>query len=226
MNSSLAWLEHGDFVTKATAVLLLGMSVASWVVIVWKAWLMRRARADVPHCTALVWQAASLNAASSQLQGVDRDALVRPMVDAAVVATRQSASTLAGQGSRSQQLTRMLRDALHAALKRLQFGQVLLATVGSTAPFVGLLGTVWGIYHALTAMAGGGQVTIERLAGPVGEALIMTAAGLAVAIPAVLAYNVYGRLLGALESDLEGFAHDLRELLAGDAAVSTAAVDE
>jgi biopolymer transport protein ExbB len=96
----------------------------------------------------------------------------------------------------------------------LQFGQVLLATVGSTAPFVGLLGTVWGIYHALTGLVGAGQVTIDKIAGPVGEALIMTAAGLAVAIPAVLAYNLFGRYINRIEADLEGFARDLRELLA------------
>ena len=89
----------------------------------------------------------------------------------------------------------------------------LLATVGSTAPFVGLLGTVWGIYHALAGIASSGQITIDKVAGPVGEALIMTAAGLAVAIPAVLGYNVFGRLIGRIEADLEGFARDLRELL-------------
>ena len=121
--------------------------------------------------------------------------------------------TLAAAGSPSQQLTRMLRDALHAGLRKLQFGQVLLATVGSTAPFVGLLGTVWGIYHALTGMTSAGQVTIDKISGPVGEALLMTAAGLVVAIPAVLAYNVLGRLVGQIEADLEGFAFDLRELL-------------
>jgi biopolymer transport protein ExbB len=106
---------------------------------------------------------------------------------------------LAQAGSRSQQLTRVLRDALHIVLAKLQFGQVLLATVGSTAPFVGLLGTVWGIYHALTEIAGAGQISIDRVAGPVGEALIMTAAGLAVAIPAVLAYNGFGRAVARIE---------------------------
>ena len=80
-------------------------------------------------------------------------------------------------------------------------------------PFVGLLGTVWGIYQALAGMASSGQITIDRIAGPVGEALIMTAAGLAVAIPAVLAYNVFGRSINRIEGELEGFAHDLRELL-------------
>jgi biopolymer transport protein ExbB len=98
-------------------------------------------------------------------------------------------------------------------LHQLQYGQILLATVGSTAPFVGLLGTVWGIYHALMGIAGAGQVSIDKISGPVGEALIMTAAGLAVAIPAVLAYNVLGRSIGRIEADLEGFALDLRELL-------------
>ena len=146
-----------------------------------------------------------------------------PLVDAAgSVATAQSAGTLAQAGSRSQQLTRVLRDALHIVLAKLQFGQVLLATVGSTAPVVGLLGTVWGIYHALTEIAGAGQISIDRVAGPVGEALIMTAAGLAVAIPAVLAYNGFGRAVARIEADLEGFALDLRELLLGTAAQAPA----
>jgi biopolymer transport protein ExbB len=96
---------------------------------------------------------------------------------------------------------------------KLQFGQVQLATVGTTAPFVGLLGTVWGLYHALTGIANAGQITIDKVSGPVGEALIMTAAGLAVAIPAVLGYNIFGRAIGRIEADLEGFARDLRELL-------------
>ena len=207
------WWRQGDAVTQGTALLLLGMSVASWVVIVWKLRLLRRARADVARCVAAVWQAPSLPEAALRLQGFDRLALVLPMVAAVnSVADQASPTALACMGSLSQRLTRVLRDALHAVLGRLQFGQVLLATVGSTAPFVGLLGTVWGIYHALSAMAGAGQITIDRVAGPVGEALVMTAAGLAVAIPAVLAYNVCGRLIGRIEADLEGFARDLREL--------------
>ena len=114
----------------------------------------------------------------------------------------------------TQRVTRVLRDALHAALRRLQAGQILLATVGATAPFVGLLGTVWGIYRALVGIAGEtGGFTIDKVAGPVGEALIMTAFGLAVAIPAVLAYNVFGRVVGRIEAELEGFAHDLLGML-------------
>ena len=144
------------------------------------------------------------------MRGFDRDALVVPLVEATQA---KPAGTLAGAGDASQQLTRVLRDALHVVLQRLQSGQVLLATVGSTAPFVGLLGTVWGIYHALIGISAGGQASIDKISGPVGEALIMTAAGLAVAIPAVLAYNILGRAIGRIEADLEGFARDVRELL-------------
>ena len=116
----------------------------------------------------------------------------------------------------------MLRDALHAAVRKLQFGQVFLASVGATAPFVGLLGTVWGMYHTLSALSGAGQVTIDKISGPVGEALVMTAAGLVVAIPAVLAYNVLGRAIGRIEADLEGFALDLRDLLVHQHSLGTA----
>ncbi|UOB05289.1 MotA/TolQ/ExbB proton channel family protein [[Acidovorax] ebreus] len=210
---SLHWLRQGDAVTQASALLLLAMSVASWVVIFWKLRLMRRAHVDVPRSTAAFWQAPSLAVAAERLPAFDREGLVLPLVRAAQQVEQAGAATLAGQGGLSQRLTRVLRDALHGVLGKLQFGQVLLATVGSTAPFVGLLGTVWGIYHALTAMAGAGQISIERVAGPVGEALIMTAAGLTVAIPAVLAYNWFGRVIGRIEADLEGFARDLRELV-------------
>ncbi len=201
---------QGDAVTRFVAALLLAMSVASWVVILWKGWLLRRAARDVGRSTAAFWQSPSLAQARQTVGAFDRESLVLPLIAATA---DEPAGSLAAAGQRAQQLTRRLRDALHLVLDKLQFGQVLLATVGATAPFVGLLGTVWGIYHALTGIAADGQITIEKIAGPVGEALIMTAAGLAVAIPAVLGYNVYGRLIGRIEADLEGFARDLRELL-------------
>ncbi len=208
-------LGQTDAIGRAVALLLLLMSVASWVVILWKAWLLRRAGADVARATAAFWQAPSLAEAQQRVGAFDREGLVLPLIDS----TRpQAPGSLAAAGDRSQQLTRGLRDALHAGVEKLQFGQVLLASVGSTAPFVGLLGTVWGIYHALTGIATAGQISVDKVAGPVGEALIMTAAGLAVAIPAVLGYNVFGRRIGRIEADLEGFARDLRELAAGAAA--------
>ena len=199
-----------DAIGKAVALLLLLMSIASWVVIVWKAWMLRRAGGDVVRSVAAFWQAPSVDDAAARVGGFDRGALVLPLIQATQA---PAGGTLAAAGDRAQQLTRVLRDALHAIMGRLTFGQVLLATIGSTAPFVGLLGTVWGIYHALTSIAGSGQISIDRVAGPVGEALIMTAAGLAVAIPAVLAYNWFGRTIGRIEAELEGFARDLRELM-------------
>jgi biopolymer transport protein ExbB len=201
---------RGDVIGNGVALLLFLMSVCSWVVILWKSWLLQRAQGDVARATAAFWQAASVAEALPALQAFDRDGLVMPLVQASQI---QSPGTLAAAGDQSQQLTRVLRDALHGVLRKLQAGQVWLATVGATAPFVGLLGTVWGIYHALMGIAGAGQVTIAQIAGPVGEALIMTAAGLAVAIPAVLGYNILGRLIGRIEADLEGFARDVRELL-------------
>jgi biopolymer transport protein ExbB len=221
----LGAMFQGDAVHNSVAGLLLLMSVASWVVIVWKTWLLQRAIGDTQRSTAAFWQARSMADALPAMKAFDREALVWPMVRAAQtqlfasqlgLAQRTEGSTIAslgGAGDVSPHLTRVLRDALLASVHKLQSGQVLLATVGAIAPFVGLLGTVWGIYHALTTIASAGQVNIATVAGPVGEALIMTAAGLAVAIPAVLGYNILGRFVGRMEADLEGFARDLRALL-------------
>ena len=208
----MSWLEsvvHGDALTQTLACLLLALSVSCWVVIAWKWRLLRRVKTDVSRSVAAFWQAPDFEQATQQVAHFDRDGCVSPLLAATLLPL---GGTLGAVGDRSSQLTRVLRDALHGVLARLQYGQVLLATVGSTAPFVGLLGTVWGIYRALIGIADAGQVSIDKISGPVGEALIMTAAGLAVAIPAVLAYNVMGRAIGRLEAELEGFALDLREL--------------
>jgi biopolymer transport protein ExbB len=204
-----ATVFQGDALSITLAIALLAMSVASWTVIFYKAWLLHRASADVAQGKAAFWQARDVQQGIQALVAVERTAVLLPLAQAN---QQLMPGTLGAQGDVSAQRTRVLRDALHGVLHRLQSGQVLLATVGSTAPFVGLLGTVWGIYHALTGIATAGQLTIERVAGPVGEALVMTAAGLAVALPAVLAFNVMGRIINRLEQELEGFAHDLREL--------------
>lgn len=213
--SALGLFLQGDGVTRGVALLLLLMSVGSWVVILWKARLLYRAGRSVRRSMEAFWQSPSLPEASTRLPAFDADGLVLPLLQATQLPADGS---LAAAGDRAQQLTRRLRAALQGVLARLQFGQVWLATVGSTAPFVGLLGTVWGIYHALLGMSDPGQLSIDRIAAPVGEALVMTAAGLAVAIPAVLAYNVQGRAVARIESELEGFARDLRDLLAGQVA--------
>ncbi len=203
--------QQTDAVGRAVALLLLLMSISAWVVILWKAWVLRRAGVDVQRAVAAFWDAADLATGRERLATLDREKVLTPLLDAA---TRQVPSgTLETSAKLESQLTRRLRDALHQGLAHLQYGQVLLASIGSTAPFIGLFGTVWGIYHALAGISSAGSITIEKVSGPVGEALIMTAAGLAVAIPAVLAYNLYGKWVAAAEAELEGFAHDLREMV-------------
>ncbi len=215
---SLHWWRGSDAVTQTAALVLLLMSVASWVAMLWKLRMLQRAARDMARSQAAFWQARDWDAAAAAVEAFDRDGLASPLVLAALESRREAQVLASDDGlihsSTMARATRLLRGALLVSVARLQYGQVLLATVGATAPFVGLLGTVWGIYHALTALAGSGQISIERLAGPVGEALIMTAAGLAVAIPAVLGYNLLGRTVARLEAELEGFAHDLRELCA------------
>ncbi|RQP22355.1 MotA/TolQ/ExbB proton channel family protein [Piscinibacter terrae] len=204
--------QQGDAITRSVAVLLLLMSISAWVMIFWKGWLLRRVRVDIERAVPAFWAASDLNAGRERLVALDREGVLEPLLSAAMAAP--NANTLEARGHVDSQLTRRLRDALHAVLAQLQYGQVLLASIGSTAPFIGLFGTVWGIYNALGAISAAGAITIERVSGPVGEALVMTAAGLAVAIPAVLAYNIFGKRVAASEADLEGFAHDLREMIA------------
>ena len=203
--------QQGDAITRSVAALLLLMSISAWVVIFWKTWLLQRVRSDLARAVPAFWAAPDLAAGGDQLAAFDREQVLSPLLQAATASP--NADTLEARGHIESQLTRRLRDALHAVLAQLQFGQVLLASIGSTAPFIGLFGTVWGIYHALISISAAGSITIERVSGPVGEALVMTAAGLAVAIPAVLAYNVFGKRVGACEAELEGFAHDLREMV-------------
>jgi len=135
-------------------------------------------------------------------------------VGAANAATHPAAeNSLAAQIDRSELITRALRQRINEAAGRLDAGLTILGSVGSTAPFVGLFGTVWGIYRALISIAASGQIAIDKVAGPVGEALIMTAFGLAVAIPAVLAYNAFTRANRVVLGALDGFAHDLHATL-------------
>ncbi|WP_322027534.1 MotA/TolQ/ExbB proton channel family protein [Burkholderia sp. BCC1977] len=204
------YLESGDAITHAVAYVLLAMSVASWCFLLMKAWLLVRAKRQGPRALAAFWRAASLDAGIAALAGADRERVFVPLAEAARdAADAHDPAALAARVERSERVLRALRHAMLRSQRRLEFGQVLLASIGSTAPFVGLLGTVWGIYHALGSIAASGQAQIENVAGPVGEALIMTAFGLVVAIPAVLAYNILGRLVRQLAEELDGFARDL-----------------
>ena len=202
-------LTQGDALLRLLSLVLLAMSVFSWMVILYKAVLLHVAQRDLSLCQACLLQAPDWAQAQAQWRDSDRWQLF-PALMAAVQASPTGA--LAATAAFEDQLTRRLREALHSVRARLQWGQDGLATIGATAPFVGLLGTVWGIFHALTNLAGAGQYTLDKVAQPVGEALVMTAAGLAVAIPAVMAYNLLGRRLARLDSRLEGLAFDLRAL--------------
>jgi biopolymer transport protein ExbB len=210
MSGIAHFLEQSDGIGRAVAILLLLMSISAWVVIVWKAVVLQRARRDIERAIPVFWDAATLGDGRTRLAAFDRERVLLPLVDATL--QQPAAGTLDTAAHLDTQLTRRLRDALHRGMAHLQFGQVLLASIGSTAPFVGLFGTVWGIYHALLAISAAGNIAIDKVSGPVGEALVMTAAGLAVAIPAVLAYNLFGKWVARCEAELEGFAHDLREM--------------
>lgn len=223
MSGFTQFWSQGDFITRGVAVVLLLMSVSAWVVIFWKGWLLRRVARDLPRAIAAFWAAPSVQSGREQLSHFDREAVLSPLLTAALAAA--PGGTLESKGHADSQLTRRLRDALHGVLAQLQYGQVLLASIGSTAPFIGLFGTVWGIYHALLSISAAGSITIERVSGPVGEALVMTAAGLAVAIPGVLAYNIFGKRVAACEAELEGFAHDLREMLVDASAAAPGATE-
>ena len=203
-----------DLVGWIVAAVLLVMSVASWVIILLKGWVLYQAQSALPKAIAAFWQAPDTASGVMAAKAFDVQGWLQPLMGAVME------PTVAGQGgssplpqARLAQLTRLLREAKNETLRQLAQGQTWLATVGATAPFVGLLGTVWGIYHALVTIAGAGVISIDKVAGPVGESLVMTAAGLAVALPAVLAYNILGRKIAYLGDKLDGFAYDLRELL-------------
>ena len=148
------------------------------------------------------------------MREADTERVLVPLAEKAIAAaTMRPDSSLAASIDREEMVTRVLRGEITQISSRMESGLTFLASVGSTAPFVGLFGTVWGIYHALIAIASSGQVLIDKAAGPGGEALVMTPAGLAVAIPAVLAYNAFVRVNRIALAELDGFAHDLLALL-------------
>ena len=200
------WAQ-GDTLSHVVAGLLLAMSVLSWLVILSKvlaAWRVRRAAPVL----AAFWDAPTLDDGLAMLRLADRENIYASL-PAKGAALRTGAASLAGSMSPGEQLTRILRDAITDSTHRLEAGLTALASIGATAPFVGLLGTVWGIYHALANVSAAGTVQIDKVAGPVGEALIMTGLGLTVAIPAVLAYNGLNRMNRVTLAELDGFAHDL-----------------
>ena len=210
------WAQ-GDVVSHAVAYALLLMSLASWFYILSKAWSSWRIRRS-SNALDSFWKAPTLAYAIAVMQQVDSEQIYTPMArqaaEAASISSKQHATPSLNTSSDAGELiTRTLRREINRVSARLERGLTILASVGSTAPFVGLFGTVWGIYHALEAVSASGAVQIDKVAGPVGEALIMTALGLVVAIPAVLAYNGFTRVNRLTLAELDGFAHDLHAYL-------------
>ncbi len=216
------WTQ-GDLVTKGVAVLLLLMSLASWMVIIFKALDIIRYKKQARQA-ADFWHSEDFAAGLEKLGGDATDPFRKLALEGreATAHHRNTKAHLHDSLDISDWVTRCLRNAMDEFTARLQSGLAILASVGSTAPFVGLFGTVWGIYHALLSIGLSGQSGIDKVAGPVGEALIMTALGLAVAIPAVLGYNALVRGNKYILSKLGSFAHDLHAFFVTGARVNSA----
>jgi len=211
------FISQTDAVGLAVLLLLVGMSIASWYLILTRtlANLSANKRADL--FLKRFWEADSLQAMENILQKEEVDNAFAELANQALTAgrdgSRHGVQKLASAGGLSEFVTRALRNSLEQEAARSETGLTVLATAGSAAPYIGLFGTVWGIYHALVFIGLSGQGTLDKVAGPVGEALIMTAVGLAVAIPAVLAYNSFSRRNRIWLARLDGFAHDLFTLV-------------
>ena len=198
------FLAQTDAVGMAILAMLLLMSVASWYLIVTKAIALALERRRSRRFLAQFWDAPAVGTVQARLAEGPAD---EPF-------THLSQHALAAHGKGDAEfLTRAMRRVIDENTARLESGLTVLASVGSTAPFIGLFGTVWGVYHALVAIGLSGQGTLDKVAGPVGEALIMTALGLAVAIPAVLAYNAFVRTIRLVLAQLDAYAHDLYAVL-------------
>ena len=211
--------KGGDFISKGTLIILVIMSMGSWYIMFVKVYEQAKLFRQAREVQAKFWQASSVADGSNQLKD---GTAYRYIADAGIKSTQHHEGKLLEQIDLNTWVTMSLQRAVDNVSSRLQDGLAFLATVGSTAPFVGLFGTVWGIYHALTAIGIAGQASIDKVAGPVGEALIMTAFGLAVAVPAVLGYNWLVRRNKVALEQLRAFGADLHMVLVSGGGVSRA----
>lgn len=215
--------EQGDWVTRFVALSLLGMSVLSWYVIVLKSIRLRTLNIQADTAQKQFWQARSLNEGLLLLGPMKEQNPFREIAQEGLLEKERherNRHLLSGNLSLNDWISGCLRRSLDNMAQALQTGLPILASIGSTAPFVGLFGTVWGIYHALVNIGVSGQAGIDKVAGPVGEALIMTALGLAVAIPAVIGYNTLAQRNKVILANARNFAHDVQAcLLMGEGGV-------
>lgn len=203
--------KGGDFVAKGTLLILLLMSAGSWYIVFTKLYEQNKLTRQGKNANETFWSAGALELA---VEGLDKSGAYHFIAKSGTDANSKHRG-LAGHIALNDWIQLSIQRATEKVQGRLQKGLAFLATVGSTAPFVGLFGTVWGIYHALTAIGIAGQASIDKVAGPVGEALIMTAIGLAVAVPAVLGYNWLVRRNKAALDNVRGFGAELHAVLLG-----------
>ena len=211
------WAQ-GDFVSKGTLIILVIMSMGSWYILITKLWESFKIAGEGRAARKGFFKAPSLDAGTKNLK---KGSAFRFIAESGIQADQHHEGTLTENIDRNTWVTMSVQRSVDDVQSRLQDGLAFLATVGSTAPFVGLFGTVWGIYHALTAIGIAGQASIDKVAGPVGEALIMTAIGLAVAVPAVLGYNWLVRRNKVTMEAVRGFGADIHGVLMGAKAAST-----
>jgi biopolymer transport protein ExbB len=202
--------KQGDFVSKGTLVILVIMSMGSWYIMFVKVFEQMKLFRQANTVTNSFWAAGSI---PEGIETLKANSPFRFIAESGMRATEHHEGKLLEQIDLNTWVTMSIQRAVDNVTSRLQDGLAFLATVGSTAPFVGLFGTVWGIYHALTAIGIAGQASIDKVAGPVGEALIMTAFGLAVAVPAVLGYNWLVRRNKVAMEHLRAFSADLHMVL-------------
>jgi biopolymer transport protein ExbB len=203
--------SQGDFLSKGVIVLLVIMSAYSWFIIFTKWWEQRRLLGQAHEAEKNFWAADNIKTGVGKLSG--KGNIFKVMASEAIDAAEHHDTRLTQQVPLHEWIDNVLARAVARIGSALSTQLPFLATTGSTAPFIGLFGTVWGIYHALVAIGVAGQASIDKVAGPVGEALIMTAIGLAVAVPAVLGYNF---LLGRNKSIMEKvklFSSDLEQVI-------------
>jgi biopolymer transport protein ExbB len=215
--------RQGDWVSKGTLIILVIMSMGSWYIIFVKLWEQSKLGREGRAMGASFWKANSLKDGASKLTA---NSAYRYIAESGIEANEHHEGALTENIDLNTWVTMSVQRSVDNVNNRLQDGLAFLATVGSTAPFVGLFGTVWGIYHALTAIGIAGQASIDKVAGPVGEALIMTAIGLAVAVPAVMGYNWLVRRNKVLMETVRAFGSDVHAVLlgkSGEAAAATAA---
>jgi biopolymer transport protein ExbB len=208
---SALW-KQGDAVAKGVLIIMLIMSAATWYLLIVKLIEQQKLYGQARQANKSFWGSKSVK---DGLVALKNGTAFWYIADRGITAADHHEGTLVEQIDRSSWITMSINRAVEEIQSRLQGGLSVLATVGSTAPFIGLFGTVWGIYHALTAIGISGQASIDKVAGPVGEALIMTAIGLAVAVPAVIGYNWLVRRNKTAMDKIRGFAADLHSLLLG-----------